>query len=101
MIRDDDSGRASEPEDGNLREHLALVGDARSQDVVERRNPIGRHDQQAVVEIVNIADLAVAIGPASGERGFENGRGERQQNSLAEKKMHLTKERARVDNNNI
>ena len=37
---------ALEPEAGQLRQHLALVGDARAEHVVERRDAIGGDDQQ-------------------------------------------------------
>ena len=49
-----------EPERRELREHLALVGNAGAEDVVERGDAIGRDDQQVLAEIVDVADLAAA-----------------------------------------
>src|SRR5215472_6379612 len=41
-----DVARAREPEPRELRQHPAPVGDPGRQDVVERRNPVGRDDQE-------------------------------------------------------
>src|SRR5207245_1563750 len=67
-----------EPERGNLRQDLALVGDPGPEHVIERRDAIGGDDQQTVVEIVDVADLALSIRTSVSECGLENGRGERQ-----------------------
>src|SRR5262245_27154878 len=77
----DDRLRPLEPERGNLRQHLPFVGDARAEHVVERRDAIAGDDEQAVAEIVNVAHLALTVGPAVGKRGLENRGGERQQKS--------------------
>ena len=61
----DDRPRAFEPERGDLREDLALVGNARAEHVVEGRDAIGRDDQQAIAEIVDVADLSLSIGRRS------------------------------------
>ena len=45
----DDAARALEPERRELREHAALVGDARAEHVVERRDAIGGDDERVVV----------------------------------------------------
>ena len=47
-----------EPENGKLREDFALIGNPRGQNVVERGDAVGGHDQQVLAQIVNIADLA-------------------------------------------
>ena len=70
----------------DLREDLALVGNARAQDVVERRNAIGGDDQQAVAEIVDVSDLALSIGTPAVERGFEDRSGERQRELLSRRR---------------
>ena len=59
MVRDDVAG-AAEPERRQLVEHAALVGDAGAQHVVERRDAIGRDEDQVVAGRVHIADLAAA-----------------------------------------
>ena len=53
--------RPLEPERRDLRQHLALVGNAGAEHVVERGDAIGGDDQQAIAEIVDVADLALAI----------------------------------------
>ena len=71
---------ALEPERRNLGEHLALVGNARAEHIVERGDAVGGDDQQAIAELVDIADLTLAIGASVGECGLEYGNGERQKN---------------------
>ena len=51
-----------EPELRDAREDLALVGDLIGQDVVERGDAVGDDEQQAVAAIVDVADLAAAVG---------------------------------------
>ena len=97
----DDRLRPLEPERGDLRQDLALVGNARAEHVVERRDAIGGDDEQAIAEIVDVADLALSIRAPVGECGLENGRGERQQKSSAEKNVHLTGCADDADNNNM
>ena len=54
-------GDAIEPERRQLRQHAALVGNAGAEHVVERRDAIGRDDQQVrVVDRVDVAHLASA-----------------------------------------
>ena len=64
-----------EPEGRQLREHLALVGYARSEHVVERGDAIGRDEQQVVTHLVDVADLAASVQLQIGEGGFEKWRG--------------------------
>ena len=52
-----------EPEDRNLRQHGALVRNFVFQNVIERGNAVGRDEQQLVAEIVQVAHLALRIGP--------------------------------------
>src|SRR6266576_2264472 len=77
MIRGN-RARAIEPERRNLRQNLSLIGDSGAEHVIERRNPIGCHDEQLLVEIVKISDLALSIGRAAVQRGLEKRRGQRQ-----------------------
>ena len=72
-----DAGELREPERRQLREHLALVGNARSEHVVERRDAIGGDDQQRIAEVVDVAHLARAEAAQrrklrAGERGREH-----------------------------
>jgi hypothetical protein len=69
----DDPACAIEPEGGNLREDLALVGNARAEDVIKRGDPIGRDDEETVPEVVEISDLALLIGRAVAERCLKRG----------------------------
>ena len=52
---------ALEPERRELREHLALVGDARAQHVVERGDAIGRDDEQVVADAIDVANFSAAV----------------------------------------
>ena len=61
-----------EPEGRELREDLALVGNAGSENVVERRNAIGGDDEQVFAEIVDVTYLAAARERQATEVGFEN-----------------------------
>ena len=99
MIRND-CARPVEPERGDLGEDLALVGDARAEHVVEGGNAIGRDDQQAIAEIVDIANLSLSIGSARGERGVENGGGERQVIPRP-KRLESYRDVSGADNNNM
>ena len=60
-----------EPEGGDLRQHAALVGDARRQDPVERADPVGADQQKLIAQVVDVADLAAAD-VESGKRGLDN-----------------------------
>ena len=55
-----DVARVVEPEGRQLRQHLSLVGNARPEHVVERRDAVGRDDEQVLPGIVEVADLAAA-----------------------------------------
>jgi hypothetical protein len=61
-----------EPERRQLREDLAFVGDARTEDVVERRDAIGGDDEQMAAEIIDVAHLAATSERQSIQIGFEN-----------------------------
>ncbi len=61
-----------EPENGKLRQHFALVGNAGGQDVVERRDAIGGDDQQPFVDAVDVAHFAAAEAFDAGKIGFQN-----------------------------
>ena len=51
-----------EPEQRNLGQHSALVRNAGREDVVERRNAVGGHEEQAVViQPVNIPNLPAGV----------------------------------------
>src|SRR5690348_12133353 len=51
--------RLREPEDGQLGQHLAAIGDAGRQDVVEGGEPVGGDHQKLVVgQLVRVAHLA-------------------------------------------
>ena len=52
---------ALEPERRQLRQHLALVRDARSENVVERRDAIGRDDEQIAADLVHVAHFAATM----------------------------------------
>ena len=52
-----------EPEQAGLRQHAPFVGNAGGQDPIEGADPVGGNQQQAVAEIINIADLAAMHGP--------------------------------------
>ena len=47
-----------EPEQRQLCQHAALLGDPAGQDEVERRDAVGRDDQISIAEIVEVTDLA-------------------------------------------
>ena len=61
-----------EPENRKLRQHLAFIGNARGQDVVERRDAVGRDNQQTVADAIYIAHFAAAVAFHACEIGFEN-----------------------------
>ena len=82
--------RPLEPERGDLRQHFALVGNAGAEHVVERRDAIGGDDEQTIAEIVDVADLALTIGRAAGERGLRMGAATATDPRANEKAWHLT-----------
>ena len=77
MVRDDRL-RPLEPERRQLREHLALVGNARAEHVVEGRDAVGGDEQQRVAKVEDVADLAVTLRGESVQTRFEEGSSERQ-----------------------
>ena len=56
MIRDD-SGGLTKPERAEIREHYAFVGNGRRQDRVKGRDPIGRNQEKAVSQVINISNF--------------------------------------------
>ena len=58
----DEIGDEREPEGAQLRQHTPLVGDARAEHVVERRDAIGGDNQQPLgVHVVHVTDLAATM----------------------------------------
>jgi len=51
-------GRPVEPEERETAEDTALVGDRRREHRVERTDAVGRHDQQPIADLVDVAHLA-------------------------------------------
>ena len=47
-----------EPEQRNLRKDIAFVRNAGTQNMIECRNPIGRHQQKSAIYRVQVAHLA-------------------------------------------
>ena len=76
---------ALEPERRQLRQDLALVGNARAEHVVERRDAIGRDDEQVVADLVDVAHLAAAVKRETGEGGFEERRSGQHRGTLQQK----------------
>ncbi len=61
MVRDD-VGEVIKPEQRNLAQHLALAGNAGSQDVVKSRNTVGGNEQQLLVaNVVHVAHFAAGV----------------------------------------
>ncbi len=63
-----------EPEQAHLRKHPALVGDPGGQNIVERRDAVSSHDQEAFGMLrifINVADFSAAAEFKSGYVGFE------------------------------
>ena len=56
-----------EPEKRKLRQHAALIGNRRGENDVEGREPVGGDDQQAIAELVDVANLAAAAKLQSGK----------------------------------
>ena len=57
-----DVGKKVKPEQRNLRQHPPFLGNARRQDVIERGNAVGSHEQQSlVVHRIDVAHLAAAV----------------------------------------
>src|SRR4030042_1049879 len=62
-----DVGRLVEPELGKLGQNLALVRDEGGKDPVEGGNPVGGHDQELVLPLVDVPDLALFEKPQLGD----------------------------------
>ena len=56
----DDIGQLVEPERRQLRQHLALVGDAGAQHVVEGGDAVGGDQEQRIAQVVDVAHFAGA-----------------------------------------
>jgi hypothetical protein len=54
----DDVGHLPEPELGERRQDFTFSGDGVRHDDVEGRDPVRRHDEQILPQIVEVADLA-------------------------------------------
>jgi hypothetical protein len=66
--------RAIEPEVADLAEHLALAGDRIGQHDIERGEPVGRDDEQAIAgQLEHVADLAAVPQRQAGKVGLEKG----------------------------
>src|SRR6187455_3056978 len=62
-----------EPERRQLGEHLAFVGDAGAEHVIECRNTIRGDDQQSFGDFVDVPDLASSMRSNSIQACFEEG----------------------------
>ena len=71
MIRND-IAQSFEPETRDLGEDFTFVRNSRTEDVVERRDPIGGDDEQLVAEVVDVPDFSGAVGLTITEGGIEN-----------------------------
>ncbi len=60
-----------EPECRQLRQHLALVGDARAKNVIERRDAVGCDDQQVVADFIDVAHFAATVQRQTSQGCFE------------------------------
>jgi hypothetical protein len=66
-----DFAQEIEPENRKLRQHPALAGDARGEDVVERGDAVGGDDQQPPVDAVYVAHFAAPVEFDTRQIGFE------------------------------
>ena len=73
MVRND-IGHPVEPEDRDLVEDLAFLGDAFVHDHVEGGKPIGGHEQQVLTQVVDVTDFAAVNHLQCRHIGFENDR---------------------------
>ena len=69
--------RAVEPECGQLREHLALVGNRRPKHEIESRDPIGGDDQQRIIDLIQVPNLTATMRRQAFQGGFEDRSGRR------------------------
>jgi hypothetical protein len=67
-----DVAQEVEPEDRKLGENAPLIGDARRKNVVECRDAIRGHNQEAVAEMIHIPNLAARVALQAGEIGVQN-----------------------------
>ena len=66
----DDVVKEIEPEERELGENAALVGNRRGHDDVESREAVGGDEEETVAEIINVANLAASGRRESGEMCF-------------------------------
>ena len=70
-----DIGQEFEPEEADLCEDTAFIGNAAAKDDVEGRDTVGGDDKEAVpVNGVNVADLSAAEQFQTGQMGFKEQR---------------------------
>ena len=62
-----------EPEEAELGEHAALVGDAVGHDAVEGADAVGGDEEEGVAEVVDVADLAADGRLEFGDGALEQG----------------------------
>ena len=62
-----------EPEDGELGEHAAFVGNRGRQHVVEGGKPVRGDDDQEIAGVVNVAHFAAHQRLDAGQVGFKQG----------------------------
>ena len=70
---------SNEPDGRNLREDLALVGDAGAENVVERGDAIGGDEQEPVPKIVKVSDLPLSVRLSVAETALKKRRSQGQQ----------------------
>lgn len=68
-----DIGHPVEPEDRDLVEDLAFLGDPFVHNNVEGRKTIGGYEQQVLAQVVDVTHLAAVNQVQRGHIGFENG----------------------------
>ena len=69
----DDQPDEIEPELRELGQDLALVGDERGQDPVERGDAVRGDDEELVADLVDIADLALLVKRQTGKLDVTDG----------------------------
>ena len=57
-MRWDEISQQVEPEQGSLRQHPALAGNATAENAIEGGNSVRRYEQQRVAQVIDIADFA-------------------------------------------
>ncbi len=83
-----------EPEQRELRQHASLLRDAGGQHVIERRDPIGRDEQQVIViDLVNVANFPAGVQLQVGKISIA---GERRYFELSLSQLQIVSESRRV-----